>query len=158
MVEKLPPSSDICDMSQATAKMNKWIFGAVIGIVISIPFLIPGCTPFSPGGADSNINLMGTVDHTEAEPAVDMANATAEAAGRATTLQDVISAADSGNSTSITSLLGGTSTTQNQNTTPVYTLAGKGSKQYLSVTIGRNKKQVCTVKIDTSGHAILNCP
>lgn len=30
-------------------RINKWIFSSVFGLVISLPFLIPGCSPLSSG-------------------------------------------------------------------------------------------------------------
>lgn len=72
-------------------RMNKWIFGAALSLVLTIPFLIPGCAP-----VDDSSSLTGMVVGSVTEPLTAVANDNATAAGRATTLDDVLTAGGAG--------------------------------------------------------------
>jgi predicted phage tail protein len=78
------------------SRMNAWIFSTVFGIVVSLPLIIPGCTPISgTGGLDQLLGAAGGSQMLSAsaqlvQPLLDTANQNAAVANRATTLQDVL--------------------------------------------------------------------
>lgn len=69
-------------------RMNKWIFGTVLGIVVSLPLMIPGCSPFTDTGNENA--LTAPLVAAQLDPAIATANDTASAYGRDTTLDDII--------------------------------------------------------------------
>lgn len=71
--------------------MNKWIFWTVLGIVASLPLMIPGCSPLS----DNSFSIDGQLAAAIVEPSIGLANNQAIAEGRKATLTDVQELIDS---------------------------------------------------------------
>jgi hypothetical protein len=75
-------------------RTNKWIFSTVLSIVLTIPFLLPGCTDQTgtdallggTGGMLSSAKFRSVLDSV-----VELANIQAQAAGREVTVDDITS-------------------------------------------------------------------
>lgn len=113
-----------------SAKVNKWIFGTTLGIVVSLPLMIPGCTPISGDIMGGNTNAI--LGEAMVAPIIDIVNQEAQGTGQAATLQDVIDMSGTGESVQLTG------------TTPVYTIDG----DHINVTLGETKDIICTITIE----------
>jgi hypothetical protein len=145
-------------------RFNMWIFSTVFGFVISLPFLIPGCSPISDtpaGGVPS-----------EVQQVVDSANTTAMVYGHATTLDDVMlvvkemhspssadgSLPDSGN-TALNSGLAGLD--KLNRLTQLTGLTGSGETfkyvQAAASVKATSDSHHCAITIDSTGSAVAAC-
>lgn len=131
--------ADICGMGRSNK--NKWIFGTVLGIVTSIPFLIPGCTPLSDNGSGTD-PILGMVAVSAIQPSLDMANMEASATGKPTSLQDVLT---------VTQGPVGPDGGGGSKLVPVYVVDG----DHLNVAFGTGPT-VCVVSVST-GKAVAQC-
>lgn len=121
---------------------NKWIFGTVVGLVASLPLMIPGCSPFTDVNASDDNALTKPIVAAQLNPALSVANETAAAYGRDTTLDDVIAATGQD---AQASLLG--------KTVDIHYL------QYpdrIDATLGVSSTILCTITI-SAGQAVSTC-
>ena len=137
-----------------SAKVNKWIFGTALTAVISLPLIIPGCTPIS--GPDPIANMFGIggfgtggdmnpnaiIGQTMVQPILDMVNQEADLNGKTPTLEEII-AMRGGNSTQTGTLT---------SATPIYTI----NEDHIDLTLKGNSQPFCKIFIE-GNHAVLKC-
>lgn len=138
-------------------RTNKWIFNSVFGLVVSLPFLIPGCSPLG-GSSKSDPGAAAVVDQVVA-----LANVEAQASGEAADLDQVVAfgngdggsamtglpgAGDAGKLLGVLSALGGGSAGE-------YAFVREGDR--VLVRKAGSDAVVCTVTVNDSGAAVADC-
>lgn len=76
----------------ANHKVNKLIFSITLTAVISLPLMIPGCTPFSPS-TETNTST-APIYQTSIQPFIDMATIEAASQGQPLTLESIMTVAE----------------------------------------------------------------
>lgn len=71
-------------------KVMGWLFSGVFALVVSLPFMLPGCSPMPNEDAGSIDRLVTGAIGSPVDSFVQLANDEATAESRATTLDDVI--------------------------------------------------------------------